>query len=57
MILALSAAVSKDIGLLATFVVGIGILVGGLVTYIAVQIRGEHQQNLEYRAQGRPPAK
>ena len=57
MILALSAALSKDIGLLATFVVGIGILVGGLVTYIAVQVRGEHQQNLEYRAQGRPPAR
>ncbi len=55
MLLAGSAAVSKDIGLIATFVVGIGALVGGLVAYIVVQVRGEHLQNLEYRAHGRPP--
>ncbi len=55
MLLAVSAAVSKDIGLIATFVVGIGALVGGLVAYIVVQVRGEHLQNLEYRAHGRPP--
>jgi hypothetical protein len=55
MILALSAAASKDIGLIATFVVGIGLLVGGLVGYIVVQIRGERLQNQEYRAHGRPP--
>jgi len=55
MLLAISAAVSKDIGLIATFG-GLGVIVNGLVVYIIIQVRGEHQQNLEYRAQGRPPS-
>jgi heme/copper-type cytochrome/quinol oxidase subunit 2 len=47
MLLASSAAVSKDIGLLATFL-GIGIVVGVIAVFIAVQIRGERRQNQEY---------
>ncbi len=39
-----SAATSKDIGLLATFI-GIGIIVNIIVVLIAIQIRGERQQN------------
>jgi hypothetical protein len=39
-----SAAVSKDIGLIVTFI-GIGIVVNIIVVFIAVQIRGERQQN------------
>jgi hypothetical protein len=46
-LLATSAAVSKDIGLLATFV-GIGIIVGVISVFIAVQVRGERRQNQEY---------
>jgi hypothetical protein len=52
MILALSAALTKDIGLIATFG-GIGVVVNIIVVYIAVQIRGERQQNQEYLAQRR----
>ena len=48
MLLAASAAVAKDVGLIATFG-GIGVIVNGLVVYIVLQVRGEHQQNLEYR--------
>lgn len=44
MLLAASQAVSKDIGLLATFL-GIGVVVNLFVVFIAVQIRGERQQN------------
>jgi hypothetical protein len=44
MLLATSAAVSKDIGLLATFL-GIGLIVNVIVVFIAVQVRGERQQN------------
>jgi hypothetical protein len=43
-----SAAVSKDIGLLATFL-GIGVVVNVIVMFIAVQIRGERQQNRQRR--------
>ncbi len=43
-ILAMSEAVSKDIGLLATFL-GIGLIVNVIVVFIAVLVRGEHQQN------------
>jgi hypothetical protein len=50
MILASSQAVTKDIGLIATFG-GIGLLVNIILVYIAIQIRGEHQQNKEYREQ------
>jgi hypothetical protein len=42
-----SAAVAKDIGLIATFG-GIGVVVNLIVVFIAVQVRGEHQQNQEY---------
>jgi hypothetical protein len=48
MLLAASAAVSKDIGLIATFG-GIGVIVNIIVVFIAVQIRGERRQNQEYR--------
>ena len=49
MILASSQAVTKDIGLIATFG-GIGVLVNILIVYIAIQIRGERRQNQEYRS-------
>ena len=39
-----SAAVSKDIGLIVTFI-GIGVIVNIIVVYIAVQVRGERHQN------------
>jgi hypothetical protein len=48
MLLATSEAVSKDVGLLATFV-GIGLIVNVIVIFIAIQIRGERQQNKQYR--------
>jgi hypothetical protein len=48
MILAVNEAVSKDIGLIATFG-GIGVVVNAIIVYIAIQIRGERQQNQEYR--------
>ena len=47
MLLAASAAVTKDIGLIFVFV-GIGILVNIILVYIGVQVRGEHQQNKEH---------
>jgi hypothetical protein len=47
MLLATSAAVSKDIGLIITFG-GIGVIVNVILVYIAVQVRGERQQNQEY---------
>src|SRR5271167_97599 len=40
MLLAASPAVTKDIGLIVTFV-GIGIIVNVIVVFIAVQVRGE----------------
>jgi hypothetical protein len=48
MLLATSAAVSKDIGLIATFV-GIGLITNVIVIFIAIQVSGEHRQNQEYR--------
>jgi hypothetical protein len=48
MILAASEAVSKDIGLIATFG-GIGVIVNVIIVFIAIQIRGERRQNQEYR--------
>jgi hypothetical protein len=48
MILAASAALSQDIGLIATFG-GIGVIVNVVVVVIAIQIRGERRQNQEYR--------
>jgi ABC-type transporter Mla subunit MlaD len=50
MVLAISRALSMDIGLIATFG-GIGVVVNVIVVYIAVQIRGERQQNKQYREQ------
>ncbi len=50
MILAMSKALSMDIGLIATFG-GIGVVVNVIVVYIAIQIRGERQQNQAYREQ------
>ncbi len=47
MLLAASAAFSKDVGLIITFV-GIGVVVNVIVVYMAVQIRGERSQNREY---------
>ncbi|HXC23620.1 MAG TPA: hypothetical protein VNU28_03460 [Solirubrobacteraceae bacterium] len=48
MLLAASEAFSKDIGLLATFL-GIGVLVNLIVVLIAIQVRGERQQNQQRR--------
>jgi hypothetical protein len=48
MLLATSTAVSKDIGLLVTFL-GIGLLVNVIVMFIVVLVRGERQQNQEDR--------
>ena len=50
MVLAMSKALSTDIGLIATFG-GIGAVVNVIVVYMAIQIRGERQQNQEYREQ------
>ncbi len=50
MVLALSKAVVVDIGLIAIFG-GIGVIVNAIIVYIAIQIRGERQQNKEYREQ------
>jgi hypothetical protein len=44
MLLAASAAFSKDVGLLATFL-GIGVVVNVIVVFIAIQVRGERHQN------------
>jgi hypothetical protein len=48
MLLLTSPAITKDIGLIVTFI-GIGVIVGVIVMFIAVQVRGERQQNEEYR--------
>jgi len=53
-ILAVSEAFSKTFGLIVTFV-GIGIVVTVLLIYIAVQVRGEHQQNEELLNSRKPP--
>jgi hypothetical protein len=42
-----SAAVTKDIGLIATFI-GIGIIVNIILVFVGVQVRGENQQNKEH---------
>jgi hypothetical protein len=47
-VLALSEAASKTIGLIVTFG-GIGVLVNVIIVLIAMQIRGERRQNREYR--------
>ena len=48
MVLAFSKAVSIDVGLIATFA-GIGVIVGVILTMIAIQVRGERHANREYR--------
>lgn len=48
--LAVSRAVVETFGLVITFG-GIGVVVNVIVVYIAIQVRGEHQQNEEYRAE------
>jgi hypothetical protein len=48
MLIATSAAVSTDIGLLATFL-GIGVVVNLIVVFIAIQVRGERHQNQQRR--------
>ena len=47
-----SQALTMTIGLIITFG-GLGVVVNGLIVYILVQVRGEHQQNIEYRTQHR----
>ena len=47
MVLALSEAASKTIGLVVTFV-GIGLIVNAILVFIAIQVRGERRQNREY---------
>jgi hypothetical protein len=47
LLLATSAAVTKDIGLIITFG-GIGVVVNVILVYIAIQVRGERRQNQEY---------
>ncbi len=47
MLLASSEAFSKDVGLIATFI-GIGILVNVIIVLIAIQVRGERQQNQQH---------
>jgi hypothetical protein len=49
LILAANRALAEDVGLIGTFFVLMGGLVAILVAYIAVQIRGEREQNREYR--------
>ena len=48
MLLATSEAVTKDIGLLATFI-GIGVIANVIIVFIAIQVRGERRQNEEHR--------
>ncbi|MGD0384850.1 MAG: hypothetical protein ABSB73_01805 [Solirubrobacteraceae bacterium] len=48
--LAVSKAFSETFGLIATFG-GIGVIVNVILVYIAIQVRGENQQNEQYRAE------
>jgi hypothetical protein len=48
MVLALSEAASKTLGLVITFG-GIGLLVTAIIALIAIQVRGERRQNRAYR--------
>jgi len=54
MVLAANEAFSKTFGLIVTFG-GIGVIVNIIIVYIAIQIRGERQQNQEYLESRRPP--
>jgi hypothetical protein len=44
-------SLGQTLALLATFI-GIGVVAGGLVTYIVFQVMGEHQQNREANERG-----
>ncbi len=48
--LATSRALIETFGLIATFG-GIGVVVNVIIVYIAIQVRGENQQNEAYRAE------
>ncbi|HXW59554.1 MAG TPA: hypothetical protein VEJ23_08780 [Solirubrobacteraceae bacterium] len=52
MLVLASEAVSKDVGLIVTFI-GIGIVVNVLIVYALFQVRGEHLQNKEDAHRGR----
>jgi hypothetical protein len=52
MLLAASAAFSKDVGLILTFV-GIGVVVNVILVYVAIQVRGERSQNQEHLSSAR----
>jgi hypothetical protein len=54
--LASNRALAIDVGLIFTFFILMGGVVGILVAYIAFQIRGERQQNREDRAAPRRSA-
>jgi hypothetical protein len=56
LILASNRAVAEDVGLIFTFFILMGGVVGVLLAYMAIQIRGERQQNREYRNAGRSSA-
>jgi hypothetical protein len=53
-IVASSEAFAKTFGLIVTFG-GIGVVVNIIIVYIAVQVRGERQQNQQYLESRRPP--
>jgi hypothetical protein len=56
LILAANRALAEDVGLIFTFFVLMGGVVGVLLAYIAVQIRGERAQNRKYETSGRGSA-
>jgi hypothetical protein len=54
MLIAADQAFAKTFGLIVTFG-GIGVIVNVILVYLAIQIRGERQQNQEHVASRRPP--
>jgi hypothetical protein len=48
-VVAMSPAVSKTLGLIATFG-GIGVLVNAIIVFIMIQAKGERKQNDDYAA-------
>lgn len=52
MLIAVSTAFTKTFGLVMTFG-GIGVVVNAIVIYIAIQIKGERDQNRAYLASKR----
>ena len=48
--LGFSRALVETFGLAVTFL-GIGVVVNVILVYVFIQVRGEHQQNEEYRAE------